>query len=168
DAAQVHLTGDARDIQLDVHGDFAVIVHARVDLHIHADVNVIELRIDQRVDADAADAGLEAAGGGGLAVADLELGWDVIDRAELRALENLRGGVAEHGLQERVGDGGGEVGAGDASEVGERDEGAGDARRGAAPSAGASSGSSTCPGASASPGAGPGTCPGAAAAPCAR
>ena len=38
---------------------------------------------------DAADAGLEAAGGGGLAVADLQGGLDVIHRAQLRRLQHL-------------------------------------------------------------------------------
>ena len=44
----------------------------RRDVHVHADVDVLELRIDQRVDADAADAGLERTGGHRHPVADLQ------------------------------------------------------------------------------------------------
>ena len=78
----------AGDLEIDVHGDFAVVVHARRQVHVHAHVDVGELGVDQRVDADAADAGLEAAGGGGLAVADLERGLLVVHRAELRRLQH--------------------------------------------------------------------------------
>ena len=69
--------------------DIAVFVHARRDFHVDADIDVGELRVHQRIDADAADARLEAAGGGRLAVADLQRRLHVIHGAQLRRLQHL-------------------------------------------------------------------------------
>ena len=93
DAAEVDVAGDGRDVEVDVHGDVAVVVHVRQQFHVHADVDEVELRVDQRVDADAADAGLEAAGGGRLALADLQGGFDAVHRAELGRLQDLGLGI---------------------------------------------------------------------------
>ena len=96
DAAQVDVAVDAGNIEVHVQRDIAVIVHARRDFHVDADIDEGELRVDQRIDADAADAGLEAAGGGGLAVADFERRLHVVHGAQLRRLQHLRVGVAQH------------------------------------------------------------------------
>ena len=101
DAAQVDVAGHARNVQIHVQRDIAVVVHARRDFHVDADIDVGELRVDQRIDADAADARLEAAGGGGLAVADLQGRLHVIHGAQLRRLQHLGVGIAQHHLQER-------------------------------------------------------------------
>jgi len=57
DAAQVDVPVYAVDIQVHVNGDIAIVMHARQQFHVHAGVDVLELRIHQRVDAHAADAG---------------------------------------------------------------------------------------------------------------
>ena len=100
DAAQVDVTRDARNVQVDVQRDIAVVMHARRDFHVDADIDEGELRVDQRIDAHAADARLEAAGGGGLAVADLQRRLHVVHGAQLRRLQHLRVGVAQYQLQE--------------------------------------------------------------------
>ena len=121
DAAQVDVAGHAGNVQVDVQGDIAVIVHARGDFHVDADIDEGELRVDQRIDADAADAGLEAAGGGGLAVADLQRGLHVVHGAQLRRLQHLGVGVAEDGLEQGARDGGGKIGGGQPAQIGQGD-----------------------------------------------
>ena len=76
-------------------------VHVRRDVDVHADIEVLKLRIDQRVDADAADAGLERSGGDRHALADLERGLLIIEGANLRILNQLGVAVAHHRRQVR-------------------------------------------------------------------
>src|ERR1019366_3629418 len=71
DAARGDVARDTRNAYGHVHRDIVVVMHAAEDFHVDADVEEGELRIDQGVDAHAADAWLETAGGDGLAVADL-------------------------------------------------------------------------------------------------
>ena len=59
DAADIGLAGDRRNVHGNLQRDFAVGVHVRRDVDVDADVEILELRVDQRVDADAANAGLE-------------------------------------------------------------------------------------------------------------
>ena len=59
DAADVLLASDGGNVHRNLQRDFAVGVDARRDVDVDADVEILELRVDQRVDADAADAGLE-------------------------------------------------------------------------------------------------------------
>ena len=98
--------------------DFAGIENSRLQLHVHTDVDIGELCIHQGVDTHAADAGLETAGSGGLAVADFERGLYVVHGAELRRLQDLGVGVAEDGLEEGARNGGGEIRGGNAAQVG--------------------------------------------------
>src|SRR5205807_3071345 len=76
DAPQVHVAVHAVDIQIDFERDVAVIVDAGQQIHVYSCIDVGELRIDQRVDAHAADARLETAGGRRHAIADLQRGFD--------------------------------------------------------------------------------------------
>ncbi len=80
----------------DLQRDFAVGVHVRRNVDIDADVEILELRIHQRVDADAANAGLERSGGNRHAVADLQRGLLPIQRANLRILNQFGVAVAHH------------------------------------------------------------------------
>src|SRR6516225_8012254 len=104
-------------------------MHARRERDIDADVNIGKLRIDQRVDADAANSRLEAAGGRRLAIADVEGRLHVVDRAELRRLENLRVDVVESRLKQGAGKNNGVIRTGNVPEVGDRDgQGSGGSR----------------------------------------
>ena len=68
---------------------------------IHADVEVLELSIHQRVDADAADAGLERSGGNRDAVTDFEGGFLAIESTNLRILNQFGVAVAHDSGQIR-------------------------------------------------------------------
>ena len=104
-------------------------MHARRDRDIDADVNVGKLRIDQRVYADAANSRLETAGSRGLAIADVEGRLHVVDRAELRRLENLRVDVVESRLKQGAGKDNRVIRTGNVLEVGDRDgQGSGGSR----------------------------------------
>ena len=72
----------------------------RRDQDVHADIEKRELRVDQRVDAHAADAGLEAAGGVRHLVADIELHLKTIHRADLRRLQHLAVSVVEQRVEQ--------------------------------------------------------------------
>ena len=77
---------------------------ARRDVQLHADVLILELRIDQRADharGGSSDAGLEAARGHRHFVADVQLGLLSVHDANLRILEQARGGIGE----QRIGSG---------------------------------------------------------------
>ena len=105
DAAEIDVTGDGGNIEVDVHRDVAILMDVRQKLDVDADVDKVELRIDQRVDAHAPDAGLEAAGGSRLALADLQGGFHSVDRAELRGLQDLCLSVGQRQLQKSAGQG---------------------------------------------------------------
>ena len=75
----------------------------RSDVDIDADVEILELRIDQRVDADAADAGLERSGGDGNLVADLQRSFLAVEGANLGILNEL--GVAVVHDRRKIGGG---------------------------------------------------------------
>src|ERR1019366_10586634 len=113
DAAQVDVSRHARNVQIHVEGYIAVVVHPRRDLHVDADIDEGELRVDQRVDADAADAGLETAGGGGLPVADLQGRLQIVHGPQLRGLQHLGSGIAQHRLQQGARNGGGKIRGGE-------------------------------------------------------
>ena len=49
DSADVASSGDLRNVDGQLHADFAVRMHARRHVDIHADVDVLELRVHQRV-----------------------------------------------------------------------------------------------------------------------
>src|SRR5262249_49205819 len=72
----------------------------RRDQDVHSDIEEGELRVDQRIDADAADAGLEAAGSVGYFVADIELHFKTIHRADLRRLQDFAVGVIEQRIEQ--------------------------------------------------------------------
>ena len=69
--------------------DFVGAMDVRRDVDVDADVDVIELRIDQRIDADAADAGLKRSGRHRHALADLQRGLLAVNGADLRLLDDL-------------------------------------------------------------------------------
>ena len=78
DSADVARAGNLRDVDGQLHADVAVRMHPRRDVDIHADVDVLKLRVDQGVDdaraaADAhSHARLKAAGRDRHALADFE------------------------------------------------------------------------------------------------
>src|SRR5215472_853052 len=95
DPADVRRSGLRRDFDMYLHADFTVGVNARRYVHIHAYVEVLKLGVYQRVhDARSgagrtdADAGLEAAGGHGDTIADLELGGLSIHHTNFRIVED--------------------------------------------------------------------------------
>src|ERR1019366_1158270 len=96
DTSQRDVPVHAGDFQFHVHGDLAVIVYSRSDVHINANIDIGELRVDQRANGGCAGSGGITSSGGGLAVAELEGGLDVIDGAQLGRLEDARAGVAHH------------------------------------------------------------------------
>src|SRR5688572_9186381 len=103
DAAQIDISRNARDIQIGFERDIAIVVNARYDLHVDAHIDELELRIHQRVDTHAADAGLEATGCGGLALADFQSGLYIVHRPELGRLQHSGVGIAEGRFQQSAG-----------------------------------------------------------------
>src|SRR5262249_55709408 len=59
DAADVGGGCNRRYVQRYFQRDLAALMHLRCDIDIHADIQVLELRVHQWVDTYAADAGLE-------------------------------------------------------------------------------------------------------------
>ena len=59
DAANVRLPGHRGNIHQDLQRDFAAGMHLGRDVNVHADIGVLKLGIDERIDAHAADAGLK-------------------------------------------------------------------------------------------------------------
>src|SRR6185437_5619137 len=57
--ADIRLAGDGRNVHRDLQRHIAVGVHPRRDFNVYADVLVLKLGVDQRVDANAANAGLK-------------------------------------------------------------------------------------------------------------
>src|SRR6185312_12797766 len=70
-------------------------MHLGSDVDIYADVQILELRVDQRVDAHAADARLKRTGCDRHAVADLERCLLPIHRSNLRVLDKFGTAVTE-------------------------------------------------------------------------
>ena len=95
DAADVGCAGHGRNIHDDLQRHLAVGVDLGRDVDVHADIEILKLCIDQRVDADAADAGLEGTSRHRDAIADLERSFLAVDRANLRLLNELGAGVTE-------------------------------------------------------------------------
>ena len=58
-AANVLVGIHGRDVHRQLQRDLVGAVHVRRHIDVHADINVIELRVDQRIDSDAADARLK-------------------------------------------------------------------------------------------------------------
>src|ERR1700676_5376118 len=110
DAADVGCAGDGRNVHHNLQRHLAVGVDLGRDIDVYADVEILELRVHQRVDADAADAGLEGARRDRYAVADLERSFLAIHGANLRFLNELGAGVAEQRSCRSLRNGDGEVG----------------------------------------------------------
>src|SRR5208282_2517750 len=131
DSAQVDFAGDRGNIDHDLQTDFTVQVNARRNVNVHADVLILELGVHQRVDdtrgAGGAQAGLEAAGGHGDAVADLQFGRLSIHHADFGVVNDLCGRVGEQGHGGSARQGNAEVGAGEAMELLEGEGGDGGA-----------------------------------------
>ena len=93
-AADVLVGVDRRDVHGELQRDFVESMHTGRDVDVHADVNVVELRIDQRIDADAADARLERTGGHRNAFTDFQRSLLTVRCANLRLLDKLATAVA--------------------------------------------------------------------------
>src|SRR6185437_16108577 len=93
-ATDVLIAVNRRDIHRQLESDFVDAVHMRRDVDVHTDVDVVELRIDQRVDAHAADARLERSGRNRHAFTDLQGGFLPVRRTNFRLLDELAAAVA--------------------------------------------------------------------------
>ena len=120
DAADVHAVADVRDLDLHMHRHVPVRVDLRREGDVDAHVLVVELRVDQRVDAHAAHAGLEAAGSDRNAVSYPEIGLLVVRRSHARRLQQFGVGVAEQRAEDEVGQGGRPTGRADVAQPVER------------------------------------------------
>ena len=100
DAAYVRIAGVRRNLDAQLKADLVVRMHARGDVDVDSDVQVRELRIDQRVykarAARAANthASLKAARRDGNALADFQLGRLAIHGANFRVLNNFCIGIS--------------------------------------------------------------------------
>src|SRR5215472_4852573 len=97
DAADVLLASNRRDVHGDLQSDFAVGVHVRRYVDVDADIQILKLRVHQRVDSDATDAGLERSSRDGDPIADFQRSFLAIERANLRILNQLGIAVAHQG-----------------------------------------------------------------------
>ena len=101
DAADVLETHHRGNLEQNLHAHFVVGMNVRSHVDVDADIDVIELRIDQRVDADSADARLKRTGGHGHALTDLERRLLAVDGADLRLLDDLGAAVVQQELHAR-------------------------------------------------------------------
>ena len=99
DATDVLLAGNGGNVHRNLQRDFAVGVDMGRDVDVDAHIQILELRVDQRVDADAADAGLERSGRDRHAVADLQRSLLPIQSANLWILKQLGVAVVHHSRQ---------------------------------------------------------------------
>src|ERR1019366_8032740 len=98
-AADVLVGVNRRDIHGEFQGYLVEPVHVRCDVDIYADVNIVELSVNQRVDADAADAGLERTAGHGYTLADLQRSLLTIRGTDLRLLDELAAAVTHQEIR---------------------------------------------------------------------
>src|SRR5438309_545692 len=70
---------------------------ARRNVDVDAHIEILKLGVDQRIDADSADSGLERTGCYGHAIADLQRGLLPVQRPNLRVLDDLGVAVAHNG-----------------------------------------------------------------------
>ena len=96
DAADVLLSGNSGNVHQDLESDFAIGMHMRRDIDIDADIQILELRIDQRVDTHPADAGLERSSRDRHTVANLQRSLLPVQRANLRILNKLGVALAQY------------------------------------------------------------------------
>src|SRR5579872_383059 len=87
DAADAGLAGHRRDVHRNLQRDLTAGMHVRRDVDVYPYVKVLKLRIDQRVNADAADSRLKRSSSNRHAVADLERRFLSIQRAYLGILD---------------------------------------------------------------------------------
>ncbi len=78
------------DVHIHMQRDFIGAMNGGRDGHIHTHVDELKLGIDQRIDSHAADAWLKAAAGSRHLLADFQIGFGVVRRAQLRRLQNGR------------------------------------------------------------------------------
>src|SRR5580704_5027049 len=86
DAADARLVNYGGNLHADLQSHFAVGVHVRRDINIHADIQVLKLSVYQGVNTHATDSRLERPCRYRHALADLERGLLVIERAHLGIL----------------------------------------------------------------------------------
>ena len=116
DAADAGGAGHGRNIHRDLEGYRAIRVYLGRYVNVYAHVEILKLGIDQRVNADAANAGLERPGCHRNALTDFQRGFLAIDCPNLRLLDQLGGAVREQcGCSHRA-DRGREVGRGQVAE----------------------------------------------------
>ena len=95
DAAHVRLPESRTKCHGDFERDFAAGMNLGRDIDVYANVKVLKLGVDQRVDAYAADAWLKRPESHRNVVADLERCLLSIDCADLRVLDQLGVAVAK-------------------------------------------------------------------------
>src|SRR5271166_810196 len=104
-ATDVHVGVDGGNVHRDFQRDLIGSMTVRRHINVHANVDVVELCINQRIDADAADAGLERSGSYRHALPDLERGLLAVQSTNLRLLQDLCITVVVQERRRRRGDG---------------------------------------------------------------
>src|ERR1700756_781971 len=89
DTADVGIARHRRNIQADLHAHFASGMHSRRNVDVHTHIEILKLRIDQWVDAHAADARLKRTRRHRHAVTDLEGSLLSVECSNLRILDNF-------------------------------------------------------------------------------
>src|SRR4029077_3890079 len=97
DTADVGIARHRRNIQADLHAYFASRVHSRRNVDVHAHIEILKLRVDQRVDAYSTDARLKRTRRHRHAVTDLQRGLLSIECSNLRILDDLGAAVPHDG-----------------------------------------------------------------------
>ena len=77
------------DFDLDLESDVVIEMDRWGHLDLHADILILELRVDERTDHRCSRAGLVRTGGDWDARADLHAGFLVVGRTNTRALQHL-------------------------------------------------------------------------------
>ena len=95
DAADVHARSHGRDVERHLQCDLPPGMHARSNVDIDADIQVLELSIDKRVDSHSTDAGLKRTRCYRHSVANLQCCLLSVQGANLGILDELGVGVAQ-------------------------------------------------------------------------
>jgi len=103
DAADILRSTDRGDFECHLQSHFALGVNTRSDIDVDADVEILELSIDQCADTTEPAGGAEGTGRDRNTISDLQRGFLVVEGANLRILNQLGVAITHQVRQRRAG-----------------------------------------------------------------